>query len=165
MSIAFTFPGQGSQQVGMGRALAEAFPVARAVFAEVDEALEQKLSAVMWDGPTDSLTLTENAQPALMAVSLAVVRVLESEHGVTVGGAYTAYPSPNNSFTTVKELSFRLAADDRYATGGFVLRPHVLVAMEFDTAPGIGQADGGESAGTYLEAVAHGAPGRRHPTP
>ena len=71
--------------------------------------------------------------------------------GVTVGGTYTAYPSPNNSFSTVKELSFRVAADERNTFGGFVLRPHALVAFELDTAPGIGQADGGQDAGTYLE--------------
>lgn len=78
MSIAFTFPGQGSQTVGMGKDLADAFPEARAVFDEVDEALGQKLSALMWDGPEDQLTLTANAQPALMAVSLAAIRVLEA---------------------------------------------------------------------------------------
>jgi [acyl-carrier-protein] S-malonyltransferase len=78
MAIAFTFPGQGSQAVGMGRDLAEAFPEARAVFDEVDEALSQKLSTLMWEGPEDELTLTANAQPALMAVSLAAVRVLEA---------------------------------------------------------------------------------------
>ncbi|WP_411035197.1 ACP S-malonyltransferase [Shinella sp. BYT-45] len=78
MSVAFTFPGQGSQAVGMGKDLAEAFPEARAVFAEVDEALGQKLSAVMFDGPEETLTLTANAQPALMAVSIAVMRVLEA---------------------------------------------------------------------------------------
>jgi hypothetical protein len=71
--------------------------------------------------------------------------------GVTVGGRYTAYPSPNNSFTTVKELAFRVAGDDRIAPAGFVLRPHALVAFELDTAPTIGQADGGQNAGTYLE--------------
>lgn len=81
MAIAFVFPGQGSQDVGMGKALAENFASARAVFDEVDEALGQKLSAVMWDGPKDTLTLTENAQPALMAVSMAVMRVLEAEKG------------------------------------------------------------------------------------
>lgn len=78
MSIAFTFPGQGSQTVGMGKDLAEAFPQARAVFEEVDEALGQKLSDIMWNGPEDQLTLTANAQPALMAVSMAVIRVLEA---------------------------------------------------------------------------------------
>ncbi|WP_028032888.1 ACP S-malonyltransferase [Chelativorans sp. J32] len=79
MSIAFTFPGQGSQAVGMGRDLAEAFPEARAVFQEVDEALNQPLSKLMWEGPEDELTLTANAQPALMAVSLAAIRVMEKE--------------------------------------------------------------------------------------
>jgi [acyl-carrier-protein] S-malonyltransferase len=78
MSIAFTCPGQGSQAVGMGRDLADAFPEARAVFDEVDEALAQKLSTLMWEGPEDELTLTANAQPALMAVSLAAIRVLEA---------------------------------------------------------------------------------------
>lgn len=77
MTIAFTFPGQGSQAVGMGRELADAFPEARDVFNEVDEALGQKLSRIMWEGPDDELTLTANAQPALMAVSMAVMRVME----------------------------------------------------------------------------------------
>ena len=84
MSVAFIFPGQGSQAVGMGRELADAFPAARAVFDEIDDALGQKLSQVMWDGPADTLQLTENAQPALMAVSMAVVRILETEFGVAV---------------------------------------------------------------------------------
>jgi [acyl-carrier-protein] S-malonyltransferase len=78
MSIAFTFPGQGSQAVGMGKDLADAFPEARAVFDEVDEALGQKLSTIMWEGPEETLTLTANAQPALMAVSLAALRALEA---------------------------------------------------------------------------------------
>ncbi len=78
MSIAFTFPGQGSQAVGMGKDLADAYPEARAVFDEVDEALAQKLSRLIWEGPEDELTLTANAQPALMAVSLAAIRVLEA---------------------------------------------------------------------------------------
>jgi len=81
MVIAFVFPGQGSQDVGMGKALADRFPVAKAVFDEVDAALGEKLSAIMWDGPKDALTLTENAQPALMAVSIAALRVLETEAG------------------------------------------------------------------------------------
>ena len=78
MTVAFTFPGQGSQAVGMGKDLADAYPEARAVFAEVDDALGQKLSDVMWNGPEETLTLTANAQPALMAVSMAVIRVLEA---------------------------------------------------------------------------------------
>jgi [acyl-carrier-protein] S-malonyltransferase len=82
MSIAFVFPGQGSQTVGMGKALAENFPPARRVFDEVDDALNEKLSATIWEGPADTLTLTENTQPALMAVSLAVLRVLEAEAGL-----------------------------------------------------------------------------------
>ena len=81
MSVSFIFPGQGSQAVGMGAMLAEAYPAAKSVFAEVDDALGQSLSALMWEGPESELTLTENAQPALMAVSLAAVRVLE-EKGV-----------------------------------------------------------------------------------
>lgn len=86
MSIAFIFPGQGSQAVGMGKALAENFAEARAVFAEVDEALGQKLSALMFEGPEADLTLTANAQPALMAVSLAVTRVLEAHAGLDIAG-------------------------------------------------------------------------------
>lgn len=82
MTRAFIFPGQGSQAVGMGKALAEAFPCAREVFEEVDEALSQKLSRLMWDGPEADLVLTENAQPAIMAASYAVIRVLQMEGGL-----------------------------------------------------------------------------------
>ena len=85
MTAAFTFPGQGSQAVGMGKALAEQFPAARAVFEEVDAALGEKLTAIIWDGPAETLQLTQNAQPALMAMSLATLRVLESEAGFDVG--------------------------------------------------------------------------------
>ena len=87
---AFIFPGQGSQAVGMGRDLAAAFAAAREVFDEVDEVLKQKLSKLMFEGPAEELTLTENTQPALMAMSLAVLRVLEQEGGFTLkqqGGA------------------------------------------------------------------------------
>ena len=83
MSRAWVFPGQGAQAIGMGRALAEAYPAAQAVFDEVDAALGEKLSALIWDGEIEELTLTKNAQPALMATSLATVRALEAE-GVTV---------------------------------------------------------------------------------
>jgi [acyl-carrier-protein] S-malonyltransferase len=91
MSIAFIFPGQGSQAVGMGAELAKAYPAARAVFEEIDAALSQDLSRLMWAGPENELTLTENAQPALMAVSLAAMRVL-ADKGVAVPGkiAYVA---------------------------------------------------------------------------
>src|SRR3974390_1864165 len=82
MTVALVFPGQGSQSVGMGKALAANFPAAQQVFNEVDEALEEKLSGVIFEGPADKLTLTENAQPALMAMSLAALRVLEQEAGL-----------------------------------------------------------------------------------
>ena len=83
MSIALLFPGQGSQTVGMGRALAQAYPAARRVFEEVDAALGAHLSTLIWEGPAEELTLTANTQPALMAVSLAALRVLEAETGVS----------------------------------------------------------------------------------
>jgi [acyl-carrier-protein] S-malonyltransferase len=92
MAVAFVFPGQGSQTVGMGKPLADAFAPARQVFDEVDAALGERLSDTIWNGPADTLTLTENAQPALMAVSLAVMRVLEAEAGVDLArdAAYVA---------------------------------------------------------------------------
>jgi [acyl-carrier-protein] S-malonyltransferase len=82
MTVAFVFPGQGSQVLGMGKALAQAFAPARAVFEEVDAALGDKLSEVMWEGPAERLTLTQNAQPALVAVGLAAFRVLVEEAGL-----------------------------------------------------------------------------------
>ncbi|HEV2955057.1 MAG TPA: ACP S-malonyltransferase [Xanthobacteraceae bacterium] len=92
MSIALVFPGQGSQAVGMGRALAENFPAARQAFDEIDAALGEKLTSIMWEGPAETLTLTENAQPALLAASVAALRVLESEGGFDVkrDAAYVA---------------------------------------------------------------------------
>jgi [acyl-carrier-protein] S-malonyltransferase len=84
MTRAFLFPGQGSQKIGMGKDLADAFAPAREVFEEVDEALSQKLSRLMWEGPEADLTLTENAQPAIMALSMAIVRILEKEMGLDV---------------------------------------------------------------------------------
>ena len=86
MARAFIFPGQGAQTIGMGRALADAYPQSRAVFEEVDEALGEKLSTLIWDGEQDELTLTQNAQPALMATSLAAMAALEAE-GVTIEAA------------------------------------------------------------------------------
>mgnify|MGYP002004101486 CR=1 FL=1 len=84
MTRAFVFPGQGSQAVGMGKELADAFPTARHVFEEVDETLKQNLTKVMFEGPDDDLRLTENTQPALMAVSVAIVRVMQEEGNITL---------------------------------------------------------------------------------
>ena len=94
MSYAFLFPGQGSQAVGMGKELAEAFPVAKAVFGQVDEALSQKLSTIMWDGPIEDLTLTANTQPAIMAVSMAVIEVLRNDFDIdTVSYTHLTLPT------------------------------------------------------------------------
>ena len=87
MAFAFTFPGQGSQFVGMGRALADAFPAAREVFDRVDAALGEKLSDLMWSGPEDTLTLTANTQPALMACGMAAMAALDAEHGIAAKDA------------------------------------------------------------------------------
>ena len=95
MTKAFIFPGQGAQSIGMGKALAEAYPAARAVFDEVDEALGEKLSTLIWEGDIAELTLTENAQPALMATSLAAMAALNAE-GISIeDAAYVAgHPRP-----------------------------------------------------------------------
>lgn len=90
MSRAFVFPGQGAQTIGMGRALAEAYPAARAVFDEVDAALGQSLSALIWEGEIEALTLTANAQPALMATSMAAMRALEAEGFAVTDAAFVA---------------------------------------------------------------------------
>ncbi len=90
MSLAFVFPGQGAQTIGMGRDLADTYPAAKAVFDEVDDALGQKLSALIWEGDAETLTLTENAQPALMATSMAAVRALEAEGVGVTAAAYVA---------------------------------------------------------------------------
>lgn len=90
MSRAFVFPGQGAQVIGMGKALADAYPASKAVFEEVDEALGQKLSALIWEGEQDELTLTANAQPALMATSIAALRALEAEGFAVTDAAYVA---------------------------------------------------------------------------
>ena len=87
MTLAFTFPGQGSQSVGMGKELADAFPSARAVFEEVNDALSQNLSKIMWEGPMEDLTLTANTQPALMACSIAAMRALRSEFDIDISAA------------------------------------------------------------------------------
>ncbi|MEN6540984.1 ACP S-malonyltransferase [Parvibaculum sp.] len=146
MSRAFTFPGQGSQAVGMGRELGEAFASAREVFEEVDEALGQKLSKLMWEGPQEDLTLTENAQPAIMAVSLAVVRTLEREGGFKLAdkaafvaghslGEYSALAAAG-SFTiadTARLLKRRGQAMQRAVPVG-VGAMAVLLGLDFDAA-------------------------------
>src|SRR5438067_9786989 len=110
MTRAFLFPGQGSQKVCMGKDLADAFAPAREVFQEVDDALSLKLSKLMWEGPESDLTLTENAQPAIMAASLAVLRVLEKEMGLDV--AKHAYLVMGHSLGEYSALC---------AAGGFAL--------------------------------------------
>lgn len=90
MSRAFLFPGQGAQTIGMGRDLADAYPASRAVFDEVDDALGEKLSALVWEGDAETLTLTQNAQPALMATSIAALRALEAEGGAVTDASFVA---------------------------------------------------------------------------
>ncbi len=149
MAVAFTFPGQGSQAVGMGKAIAEAFPVARSVFAEVDDALSQKLSQLMFDGPEDELTLTANAQPALMAVSLAVIRVLETELGITPQkhaafvaghslGEYSALAAANaiSLADTARLLRIRGNAMQAAVAPG-VGAMAALLGLEFDAAAAV----------------------------
>ncbi len=146
MSRAFIFPGQGSQAVGMGRELAEAFAPAREVFEEVNEALGQNLSKLMWEGPQDELTLTENAQPAIMAVSLAVIRTLEKEGGLRLAdkaafvaghslGEYSALAAAG-SFTladTARLLKRRGQAMQRAVPVGAGAMA-ALLGLEFDAA-------------------------------
>lgn len=114
MATAFVFPGQGSQTPGMGRELATAFAPAREVFEEVDEALSQRLSRLTFEGPAETLMLTENAQPALMAVSLALVRTLEQEAGITVSGKASAVAGHSlgeySALTAADSLTLSLAA-------------------------------------------------------
>jgi [acyl-carrier-protein] S-malonyltransferase len=109
MGLAFVFPGQGSQAIGMGQALSEAFPAARHTFEEIDDALGQRLSRLMAEGPEADLTLTENAQPALLAVSLAVLRVLEEEGGLDI--AATAACAAGHSLGEYSALTAARAFD------------------------------------------------------
>ncbi len=146
MTRAFTFPGQGSQAVGMGRELAEAFASAREVFDEVNEALGENLAKLMWEGPQETLTLTENAQPAIMAVSLAVMRTLEKEGGFRLAdkasfvaghslGEYSALAAAG-TFTiadTARLLKRRGLAMQRAVPVGEGAMA-VLLGLEFDQA-------------------------------
>ena len=166
--VAFTFPGQGSQAVGMGRDLAEAFPATRAVFEEVDEALGEKLSATMFEGPEEALRLTENAQPALMAVSVAVVRVL-AENGVRLAdhARYVAGHSLGEYSALCAAGTFSLADTARLLrTRGQAMQKAVpvghgamaaLLGLDLDTARAVAE----EAAQGEVCAVAHdNAPGQ-----
>lgn len=146
MTAAFTFPGQGSQAVGMGKALAEGFPAARAVFEEVDTALGEKLTDIIWNGPAEALQLTENAQPALMAVSMATLRVLETEAGFSVGrdaafvaghslGEYSALAAAGSLsiYDTARLLRIRGLAMQKAVPVGIGAMA-VLLGLDFDTA-------------------------------
>ncbi len=173
MSIAFTFPGQGSQKVGMGKELAENFPDAKAVFDEVNDALDQKLTVLMWDGPAQDLQLTENAQPAIMAVSMAVVRVLDQEFGITVEntakfvaghslGEYSALAAAGtfSLADTVRLLKIRgraMQAATPVGTGAMA----ALLGLDFDAAVEVANeaAKGGE-ADDVCQAANDNAPGQ-----
>jgi [acyl-carrier-protein] S-malonyltransferase len=149
MAAAFVFPGQGSQAVGMGKALADNFPAAKAMFDEVDAALNAKLSGIIFQGPAETLTLTENAQPALMAVSLAVIRVLEAEAGLNLKrdaqfvaghslGEYSALAAAG-SFTiadTARLLRTRGQAMQKAVPVG-VGAMAALIGFEFDAAAAV----------------------------
>ncbi len=149
MAVAFVFPGQGSQTVGMGKAMAANFPVAAKVLAEVDDALGVKLSMIMFEGPADTLTLTENAQPALMAVSLATLRALETEAGLDLKrdaqfiaghslGEYSALAAAG-AFTiadTARLLRTRGQAMQKAVPVG-VGAMAALIGLEFDAAAAV----------------------------
>jgi [acyl-carrier-protein] S-malonyltransferase len=149
MAVAFVFPGQGSQTVGMGRALAASFAPARLIFDEVDEALGEKLSTIIFEGPADTLTLTANAQPALMAVSLATLRVLEHEAGLNLKvdaqfvaghslGEYSALAAAG-AFTvadTARLLRTRGQAMQKAVPVG-VGAMAALIGLEFDAAAAV----------------------------
>jgi [acyl-carrier-protein] S-malonyltransferase len=149
MGVAFVFPGQGSQVMGMGKALADQFAPARQLFAEVDDALGEKLSALIFEGPQDTLTLTHNAQPALMAVSLAALRVLQAEAGLDLAreaqfvaghslGEYSALAAAE-SFTiadAARLLRARgLAMQKAVPVGAGAMA--ALLGLEFDAAAAI----------------------------
>ena len=163
MTLAFVFPGQGSQSVGMGKDLAEQFATARDVFAEIDAALGQNLSALMFDGPEDQLTLTENAQPAIMAVSLAVARVLEKDFGIHCGqakyvaghslGEYSAHAAAGtfSLADTARLLKLRGQAMQRAVPVG-VGAMAVLIGAKTDLALAEEACKAGSAAGVVVVA-------------
>ena len=149
MTVALLFPGQGSQTVGMGKALVDNFAAARAVFDEVDGALGEALSAVVFEGPADKLTLTQNAQPALMAVSLAALRVLESEAGFDLArdAQFVAGHSLGEYSALAAAGAFSIADTARLLrTRGLAMQKAVpvgagamaaLLGLDFDTASAV----------------------------
>ena len=163
MSKAFVFPGQGSQAVGMGKALAETFPQARAVLAEVDDALGQKLSLLMFEGPQDELTLTANAQPALLAASLAAIRVLEAEAGLDLArdasfvaghslGEYSALAAAGSLSVgeAAKLLRVRgLAMQQAVPVGAGAMA--ALLGLDYDAALAIAKQAAAETGGAICE--------------
>ncbi len=169
MSMAFTFPGQGSQAVGMGKELAEASQAARDLFAEVDEALGQDLSALMWEGPIETLTLTENAQPALMTVSMAVMRVLEREYGFDLASSakFVAGHSLGEYSALAAARTFSLADTARLLkTRGQAMQQAVpvgegamaaLLGLDFETAK---QVAADAAQGDVCQAANDNAPGQ-----
>ena len=144
MSIAFVFPGQGAQTIGMGRALAEVYPAAQAIFDEVDQALGEKLSALIWEGDLETLTLTENAQPALMATSMAALRALEAEGLVADDLAFVAGHSLGEYSALAAAGTFSVADAARLLrTRGLAMQQAVpvgqgamaaILGLDFDTA-------------------------------
>jgi [acyl-carrier-protein] S-malonyltransferase len=169
MSVAFIFPGQGSQDIGMGKELADAFPEARAVFAEVDDALGQKLSELMWTGEKDELTLTANAQPALMAVSLAALRVMEARGiDLKASAAYVAGHSLGEYSALAAAGSLSIADAARLLRlRGSAMQAAVpvgvgamaaLLGLEFDVAREV--AAEASAPGEVCEAANDNAPGQ-----
>jgi [acyl-carrier-protein] S-malonyltransferase len=144
---AFVFPGQGAQTIGMGKALADAYPAARAVFDEVDEALGEKLSALIWEGEQDTLTLTQNAQPALMATSLAALAALKSEGVGIEAAAFVAGHSLGEYSALAASGALTISDTARLLrTRGLAMQEAVpvgvgamaaLLGLDFETAAGV----------------------------
>jgi [acyl-carrier-protein] S-malonyltransferase len=169
MTRAFIFPGQGSQAVGMARALHDASPAAREVLEEVDEALRQKLSTLMFDGPEDQLTLTENAQPAIMANAIAALRVLERECGVSLAdsaafvaghslGEYSALCAAGSIGVADAAVLLKLrgrAMQAAVPVGAGAMA--ALLGVDFDTAA---RAAAEGAAGDVCEVANDNAPGQ-----
>lgn len=149
MSRAFVFPGQGAQTIGMGKALADAYPAAKAVFDEVDEALGESLSSLIWDGEQEALTLTQNAQPALMATSLAAMRALEAEGVAVTDAAFVAGHSLGEYSALAAAGALSVADTARLLrTRGAAMQAAVpvgvgamaaLLGLDFDTARAVAE--------------------------